>query len=159
MYRENGRRGHRERLLLPFIDLLAPCSSGHTPPLFLSGYLSFCMCTPLPASLPDCEIQNPAVKGGNVRARQLLPPLGGPGSRGALLPGCCCCCARGKMCVLARAPARGRWEQARASPYGGRAAAPLLLVPYLENAASHNLSTSTYRRPIMQSTAAYRRFA
>lgn len=48
----------------PFIDRLAPCSSGHEPPLFLSGYLSFCMCTPLPASPPDCEIQNPAVVGG-----------------------------------------------------------------------------------------------
>lgn len=36
---------------------------------------------------------------------------------------------------------------------------PRLLVPYLENTAARNLSTSTYRRPIMQSAAAYRRFA
>lgn len=166
-------RSCRERLLspkhetTPFIDLLAPCSSGHEPPLFLSDYLPFCMCTPLPASPPDCEIQNPAVGGecacsatsstsrrsrepGAAAARLLLAAAAAAAAR---------CCAWGKMCVLARALARCGWERARASPYGGQAAAPRLLVPYLENAAAHNLSTSTYRRPIMQSAAAYRRFA
>lgn len=59
------------------------------------------------------------------------------GAGGPLPPGLLLAAVRGgKMCVLAGAPVRGGWKRGRAGPYGGRAAAPRLLVPYLENAAA-----------------------